>query len=83
MPLKRKHEMEADMSKPSEARWRAVAYYKTENGLVDVEHWLDELADLHDRIEAGPHWDTIDRIEVFRVNHNESERLTVEAAAAL
>lgn len=65
-----------------DARWRAVVWYRTDGGLVDVEHFLEELEDLHDRVEAGPHWDTIEKIEVFRVNHLEGE-ITVEAAAEL
>jgi hypothetical protein len=33
---------------------------------------------LHDLVELGPHWDTIEGIEVFRVNHSTDEKLTVE-----
>lgn len=65
------------------ARWRATVYYRTENGSVDIEHALHELADIDDRVEAGPHWDTIERIEIVRVNHCESAALTVEAAEKL
>lgn len=64
-------------------RWHAVAYYRTANGQLDVHHDLEELAELHDRIERGPHWDTVERIEVFRVNHNTAADLTVEQAAEL
>ena len=71
------------MTKLDSARWRAVIWYRTDNGPVDVEHWLTELVDLDRRVEAGPHWDTIEKIEVFRVNHIDSERLTVEMAQEL
>ena len=54
-------------------RWYAVAYYRTGNGTVDVHHDLEEIAELHTLIERGPHWDTIEKIEVFRVNHNTAE----------
>jgi len=64
-----------------QARWRATVYYRTDSGTVDVEHSLSELYDLHDFVEAGPHWDTIERIEVVRVNHCEDASLTVEEAA--
>lgn len=64
-------------------RWRAVVWYRANVGLVDVEHELEELEDLHDRVEAGPHWDTIERIEVFRTNHVDGEGLTVEGAEQL
>lgn len=65
----------------SHARWRATVYYRTDSGTVDVQHSLGELADLHDFVEAGPHWDTIERIEIVRVNHCEAVDLTVEQAA--
>jgi hypothetical protein len=60
-----------------------VIWYRTELGLVRVEHWLEELEDLHDKIEFGPHWDTVTKIEVFRVNHCECPSLTIERAMAL
>ena len=64
-------------------RWRAIVWYRTEGGLVDVEHFLEELEDLHDRVEAGPHFDTIENISIFRINHVDDERLTVEGATQL
>jgi hypothetical protein len=76
------------MSEPSKktdaARWRAVVWYRTEGGPVDVEHWLEELYELDDLVEAGPHWDTIEKIDVTRVNHtSDGADLTVERAAEL
>lgn len=62
------------------ARWRAVVHYRSDNGTVDVEHFLAELEDLQLIVERGPHWDTVERIEIFRVNHNTSQSLTVEEA---
>lgn len=44
---------------------------------------LSELSELHDFVERGPHWDTIEKIEVFRVNHVSSANLTVEQAERL
>lgn len=64
-------------------RWKATVYYRTANGTVDVEHELEELADIHDRVEAGPHWDTVEKIEIVRINHVDSATLTVEQAAQL
>lgn len=64
------------------ARWRAVVTYRSEHGPVDVEHWLRELHELHDLVEAGPHWDTIEGISVERANPLEPG-LTVEKAAEL
>lgn len=63
------------------ARWRAVVTYRSAVGPVDVEHWLDELADLHDLVEAGPHWDCIEGIAVERVNPI-SPGLSLETADA-
>jgi hypothetical protein len=63
------------------ARWKATVDYRTEAGTLDVLMFLDELADLHDRIENGPHWDTVERIVVERINHITSATLTLEEAA--
>jgi hypothetical protein len=65
------------------ARWKATVWYRTEAGLLDVEMLLDELHDLHDRIEQGPHWDTIASIVVERMNHDERSDLTIEQAEKL
>jgi hypothetical protein len=65
------------------ARWHAVVHYRADAGLVDVEMHLREMGDLHERIELGPHWDTIDRIEIRRINHVDSARLTLEQAKKL
>jgi hypothetical protein len=43
---------------------------------------MEELAELHDLIEHGPHWDTIVRIEIVRVNHIYPD-LTFEQAKKL
>ena len=37
-------------------RWHAVVHYRTENGVLDDEHDLEELGELHDLIERGPQW---------------------------
>ena len=62
-------------------RWHAVVYYRSDNGPVDVEHDFDEIADLEEAIEAGPHWAAIDRIVITYQGCD--EQLTVEQAAAL
>ena len=54
--------------------------YRHDFGPVEFPMLLRELSDLHDRIECGPHWDTIIRIEIQRANHIDSPTLTVEQA---
>jgi len=61
-------------------RWRATVFYRTDNGPADVEYDLSELAELHNRVERGPHWDTIIKIEIVRINHSTASDLTVEAS---
>lgn len=63
-------------------RWIATVHYRTDTGIVDVQHDLEEIADLHDLIENGPHWDTIDHIHIVRSDKTYAE-LTVEQAEAL
>ncbi len=64
-------------------RWRATIFYRTETGTVDVDHDLREIGDIDALVEAGPHWDTIEKIEIYRVNHVDSPTLTVETAKQL
>ena len=45
-------------------RWRAVVHYRSENGLIDVEHWFEELEELHDIVERGPSFQAIEKIEI-------------------
>jgi hypothetical protein len=60
-------------------RWTAYCTYRTATGPLQVTHDLPELADLHDLIERGPHWDTL--IEIKIVKHKPNQPLlTVEEA---
>ena len=45
--------------------------------------FLREIEDLHGRVEAGPHWDTVKLIEIRRINHTDSEKLTLGQAEDL
>jgi hypothetical protein len=45
-------------------RWCAIVGYRTRNGLVDVDHLFEELHELHDLIERGPDWETIESITI-------------------
>lgn len=64
-------------------RWHATAVYRTQNGPLEVEHDLIEMSDLDNLIELGPHWDAIISIVIKRVNHVDSESLTIEQAQEL
>jgi hypothetical protein len=60
-------------------RWTAMVYYRTDAGLVEVEHQFEELDMLHDIIEMGPSFYTIDRIEI---RTSEVSSQTIEGALA-
>lgn len=62
-------------------RWTAVVWYRTDAGLVDVEHEIEELDMLHGLVESGPDFHTIDRIEIrHTANHSPNE--TIESSLA-
>lgn len=63
-------------------RWKATVHYRTDSGIVDVTHDLEELADIDDVVERGPHWDTIVKVEIVRGEFL-VEGLTVEGAERL
>jgi hypothetical protein len=61
-------------------RWRAVVHYYGDHGLVDVEHRFEELVELHNLIERGPAFQTINRTEIF---YELNDAMTIEEAAKL
>lgn len=64
-------------------RWQVKVIYRTEIGNIDVIHDVEDIEDMSRLIEAGPHWDTIVRMEVMRFGQNVDVGLTVERAAEL
>lgn len=63
-------------------RWIARILYRTEAGTKLVEKLVEELSELHDVVEQGPHWDTIHSIQIERFRGREN-RLTLEQAGKL
>lgn len=61
-------------------RWKAKVYYRVNAGILLVDHEFEELSELHNLIERGPHWDTINKIEITLLRPAEDSNLTVEAA---
>lgn len=49
----------------SKTRWRAVAWYRTDAGLLDVEHHLDEIEELAEIVERGPSFGAFEKVEIF------------------
>jgi len=64
------------------ARWVATVFYRTESGLVDVQHDMLELEELQVLVERGPHWDAIDHIDIVRADGADTG-LTIEEAERL
>lgn len=46
-------------------RWKAVIQYRTEAGSETVEHYFEEILDLHLIIEHGPDWNRLIRCTVM------------------
>lgn len=45
-------------------RWRAVVEYRTSDGDESVEHFFEEISDLHLIIEHGPDWNQLIRCTI-------------------
>lgn len=60
-------------------RWCATVTYRSERGPVSVPFDLEEIAELHQLVEFGPHFDTVIAIEIRRVAPLQPA-LTVEEA---
>jgi hypothetical protein len=68
----------------TDARWHAVVQYRTGLGTpMNVEMYLEEIGDIQDHIERGPHWDTVEVVEIRRINHIASPNLTLKQAEEL
>ena len=68
----------------TDTRWHAVVQYRTGVGTpMNVDIYLEEIGDIQDHIERGPHWDTVELVEIRRINHIASPNLTLEQAAEL
>lgn len=44
-----------------EKRWKAVIEYRTATGTESVQHYFEEISDLHLVIEHGPDWNFLIR----------------------
>ncbi|MCK9550539.1 hypothetical protein QEZ48_13020 [Aquamicrobium lusatiense] len=42
-------------------RWKASIDYRTDEGTKNVEHYFEEISDLHLIIEHGPDWNFLIR----------------------
>lgn len=65
-------------------RWKVIAVYRSENGPVDVEHFVEELEDIQEIIERGPDWNCLTSLSItLNRRFPQYENLTVEQAAKL
>ena len=72
------------MNDNTRQRWRAKITYRSERGPIDVHHTFEEIEDLHDIIERGPHWDAIISCKItLNVSDEDARSLTIEEAARL
>ncbi len=69
---------------PDKLRWIATITYRTQAGLKQRTFRFNELVELDDIVEHGPHWDTIAEISVKRqFPDGQKSFLTIEEAKKL
>jgi hypothetical protein len=62
-------------------RWKAVIEYRTEEGSKSIEHYFEEISDLHLIIEHGPDWNLLIRcIVTLNRSDGAEEQNSVEKA---
>ena len=66
----------------NQLRWKVTLVYRSKVGLVDVEHFVEELDDIADLIEAGPDWNSLIEGRFALARRTETETYTVEEADA-
>lgn len=60
-------------------RWKLSVSYRTDKGQKLEEHLLEELSQVDEIVEKGPHWDTIIDIYITRYEPD-FPTLTIEQA---
>ncbi len=46
-------------------RWLVTIVYRSGHlGAIDIEHHVEELAELQEIVERGPDWNCLERIEI-------------------
>ena len=70
------------MSEDTLLRWDVTIWYRTKNGAIDVVHHVEEIHEVHDLIERGPDWNTIEHIEIRLARACEPD-LTIEDTATI
>jgi hypothetical protein len=48
----------------ADKRWKAIIEHRTEEGTESLEHYFEEISDLHLIIEHGPDWNQLIRCTV-------------------
>ena len=62
-------------------RWRAIIEYRSKLGVQRCEFRFEEIEELHDIIESGPHWDTLIKCTVTKCRVDDGNpTLTIEEA---
>jgi hypothetical protein len=64
-------------------RWVATIHYRSELGTIPVEHDVEELDEIYDLVEAGPDWNTIEKIEIVLARVVHGGIITLEEAERL
>ncbi|PCI53499.1 MAG: hypothetical protein COB36_12250 [Alphaproteobacteria bacterium] len=68
----------------TEKRWVATVNYRHDLGPVDVEYFIEELDEISEIIEGGPHWDCVIDISIkFNRHAGDMPSLTVEESLKL
>ena len=57
----------------ADKRWKAVIDYRTEEGTKSLEHYFEEMSDLHLIIEHGPDWNLLIRCTVTLNRRDDGE----------
>lgn len=64
MPASCQKRMSNVVSLHGDKRWKALIEYRTDEGSQSVEHYFEEISELHLIIEHGPDWNLLVRCTV-------------------
>jgi hypothetical protein len=64
-------------------RWKAIIEYRTDEGPKSIEHYFEEILDLHLIIEHGTDWNRLIRCTVTLNRHDDGEEQNSNEKALL
>lgn len=62
----------------SNSRWIVEIDYASSNGTVTVDHHIEELEEIHNLVERGPDWNSIEQVRIVLNSHRRTSMAMID-----